>query len=240
MEGAGLAVGIVALAGLFNNAIDCFEYVRLGRAFGTNFQTSLLKLDNARLRLSRWGESVGLDGDFSNAHAIKLAIGPPEDLTAAERVLSQIMDLFANAEGISKKYRSRTGEADWNLVVLDATTDMEPLGQSLHEKMRTMSIKRQNSTPLRQKVQWALYEEKHFKRLIEDVTDLVNDLVQLFPAVLEEQRRLCRTEVSMIGSRDSLFALRDITTIQDKDLDQAVVEKLLSNVSSLNPSVAYA
>ncbi|CAG5140179.1 uncharacterized protein ALTATR162_LOCUS652 [Alternaria atra] len=228
MEGAGLAVGIAALAGLFNNAVDCFEYVRLGRAFGTNFQTSLLKLDNARLRLSRWGESVGLDGDFGNAHAIKLATGPPEDVAAAERVLSQIMNLFANAEGISKKYRSRTGEADWNLAILDVATDMEPLGQSLHEKMRTMSVKRQNSTPLRQKVQWALYEEKHFKRLIEDVTDLVNDLVQLFPAVLEEQRRLCRTEASTIGSSDCLLALQDITALQDKELHQAVVETLLS------------
>jgi hypothetical protein len=37
MEPTGLAVGIIALAGLFNDAVDCFEYVQLGRNFGKNF-----------------------------------------------------------------------------------------------------------------------------------------------------------------------------------------------------------
>jgi hypothetical protein len=53
MEPVGLTVGVIALAGLFNNAVDSFEYIQLRRNFGEDFQTSLLKLDNARLRLSR-------------------------------------------------------------------------------------------------------------------------------------------------------------------------------------------
>ncbi|KAI4949551.1 hypothetical protein J4E91_005290 [Alternaria rosae] len=228
MEPAGLALGILALTGTFNNAIDCFEYIRLGRAFGTNFQTSLLKLDNARLRLSRWGESVGLD----NAHNIRLATGPPGDVAAAERVLSQIMDLFANAEGISIKYKNRSGEVEWNLAIIDSATDMEPVGQLLHERMRSLFIKRQKSTLLRQKVQWALHEEKYFKRLIEDITDLVSDLVELYPAAREEQRRLCRTEVSEISSRDCLRALEEIAALQDKELNRALVETLHLDASS--------
>jgi hypothetical protein len=52
-EAAGLVVGVVALAGLFNNTVECFEFVQLGRAFWKDFQTSQLKLDSARLRLSR-------------------------------------------------------------------------------------------------------------------------------------------------------------------------------------------
>ncbi|KAI4683164.1 uncharacterized protein J4E84_007067 [Alternaria hordeiaustralica] len=92
-----------------------------------------------------------------------------------------------------------------------------------------------NSTPLRQKVQWALYEEKHFKRLIEDITDLVSDLVQLFPAACEEQRRLCRTEVSEISSRDCLRALKEIAALQDKELNRAVIETLQSEASNFMP-----
>lgn len=52
-EAAGLAASVIALAGLFNNTVECFEFIQLGRNFGKNFQTSQLKLDNARLRLSR-------------------------------------------------------------------------------------------------------------------------------------------------------------------------------------------
>ena len=70
MEAASFAVGLIALAGLFNNAVDCFEYVQLGRRFGADFQTSLLKLDNARLRLSRWGQAVGLSGDLGNVQSL--------------------------------------------------------------------------------------------------------------------------------------------------------------------------
>lgn len=53
MEPASLAIGIASLAGIFNDAVQCFEYVQLDRNFGTNFQTSLLKMDYARLRLLR-------------------------------------------------------------------------------------------------------------------------------------------------------------------------------------------
>ncbi|CAN9166705.1 unnamed protein product [Alternaria alternata] len=228
MEPAGLAVGIVALAGLFNNAVDCFEYVQLGSAFGTDFQVSLLKLDILRLRLSRWGKSVGLDGDLSNVHAIKLATGPPEDIEKAGNVLGQIMDLFTKMESKSKKYQSRMGETDGDLAVLDVATNLEASGQSLHEKMRAMSIKRQNSTPLRPKVQWALYERKRFKELLEHVTDLVNGLMECFPASREEQRRLCRAEASAIDSKDCLPALKEVTAQQDKDLNEALVDALLS------------
>ena len=94
-----------------------------------------------------------------------------------------------------------------------------------------MSIKRQNSTPLRPKVQWALYERKRFRVLLEDVTDLVNGLVECFPASREEQRRLCRAEASAIGSKDCLPTLKEVTAQQDKDLNEALVDALLSKVS---------
>ncbi|KAL8695673.1 MAG: hypothetical protein Q9201_007989 [Fulgogasparrea decipioides] len=94
-------------------------------------------------------------------------------------MLGQILELFADAEGISAKFKSRGGRAEQELLVHDTQTDLEPAALSLHNKMRDLSIKRQNQTPLRQKAKCALYEEKHFKRLIEDITSLVNDLIEI-------------------------------------------------------------
>jgi hypothetical protein len=51
-ETAGL-VGVMAHAGLFNNTVECFEFVQLGRTLGKDLQTNQLKLNNARLRLPR-------------------------------------------------------------------------------------------------------------------------------------------------------------------------------------------
>jgi hypothetical protein len=229
MEAGGLAVGIVALTGLFNNAVDCFEYVQLGRSFGTNFQTSLLKLDNARLRLSRWGQAVGLSGELEDVRSLQEATVQKEDISKAERVLGQILELFADAEGISAKYKRSVQLDDASLAILDVHADMDAVGQSLHNKMRKLCIKRQNRTPLRQKVKWALYEEKHFKRLIEDIIDLVSALPEVFPAVKQEQLKLCEIEVSEIAL-ETLSALMDIAQTQDKDLEAAISAAIRSDV----------
>jgi hypothetical protein len=232
MEAGGLAVGIVALTGLFNNAVDCFEYVQLGRSFGTNFQTSLLKLDNARLRLSRWGQAVGLSGELEDVRSLQEATVQKEDISKAERVLGQILELFADAEGISAKYKRSVQLDDASLAILDVHADMDAVGQSLHNKMRKLCIKRQNRTPLRQKVKWALYEEKHFKRLIEDIIDLVSALPEVFPAVKQEQLKLCEIEVSEIAL-ETLSALMDIAQTQDKDLEAAISAAIRSDVGTV-------
>lgn len=225
MEAAGLAVGVVALAGLFNNAVDCFEYVQLGHNFGTNFQTSLLKLDNARLRLSRWGQAVGLSGDLENARSLQEAKVPKEDIPKAEKALGHILELFADAEKRSAKYKRSGGVQDSNLATLEAHDNMDTVGRSLHEKMRKLCIDRQNQSALRKKAKWALYEEKYFKRLIEDIKEQVDELSELFPAMKQEQLKLCEVEVSEIGI-DGASALIDIAKSQDKDLEAAIIAAL--------------
>jgi hypothetical protein len=120
-----------------------------------------------------------------------------------------------------------------SLDVLDARTELDTASASLHEKMRALSIKRQNKTSLKQKVKWALYKEKDLKRLIEDVVDLVNDLVELFPAARQAQRQLCEAEASQIGNNnnESLPLLQTVAANQDRDLEAAILEILKSNVS---------
>jgi hypothetical protein len=208
MEVGGLAVGIIALAGFFNNAVDCFEYVQLGRNFGTNFQTSIL---------------------FEHTRSLQEATIQKEDIAKAERVLGQILELFAAAEEISTKYKRSAKPDDSNLTALDVHAEMDPLGISLYEQMRKLCIKRQNRTTLRQKVKWALYEEKHFKRLIEDIIDLVSDLPELFSTVKQEQLKLCEIEVSEIGL-EPLSGLIEIVKTQDKDLEAAISAAMRSTV----------
>lgn len=225
-EAAGLAVGVVALAGLFNNTVECFELVQLGRSFGKSFQTSQLKLDNARLRLSRWGKSLGLDDHVHDAMSLQGRFSSEENVKHAETLLGQIVELFADAEGVSNKYRNRAELQDDSLVVHDPQTDLDPVMATLHHKMRQLAIDRQNQSGVRQKAKWALYQEKQFRRLIEDITDLVNDLNNLFPATQQAQRNLCDDEVSDIGQGEgeTISVLREIAAAQDKLLEEAIAK----------------
>ena len=81
-------------------------------------------------------------------------------------------------------------------------------------------------------MKWALYEEKHFKRLIEDIIDLVSALPEVFPAVKQEQLKLCEIEVSEIGL-ETLSALMDIVQAQDKNLEAAISAAIRSDVGTV-------
>jgi Skp family chaperone for outer membrane proteins len=223
-EAAGLVVGVVALAGLFNNTVECFEFVQLGRTFGKDFQTSQLKLDSARLRLSRWGKSLDLDKDVRNTTSLQGYFGSEPTIKHAEGLLGKIIELFADAEGVSKKYKNQTAPQDDSLVVYNPQKDLDPPIAKLHEKMRQLAIERQNQSGVRQRAKWALYQEKHFRRLIEDITELVDSLVELFPATQQAQRKLCDTEVSAFGENEAISVLKEIAAIQDKFLEQAITK----------------
>jgi len=226
MEPAGLAVGVIALAGMFNNAVDCFEFVQLGRNIGKDFQTDLLKLDNARLRLSRWGKAAGLSGQVANAQSLISTMLSTEDIPKAEKLLGQVVELFEDAERVSRKFKSQAAAGDSSLLVVDAQADVDPDRRTLHEKMRDLSIQRKNKTPLRQKVKWALYEKKYFERLIADIIELVDSLVETFPAVRQAQQDLCKEEVSEIGNNEILTILDGIAASQDQDLHAVILEVL--------------
>ena len=223
-EAAGLAVGVVALAGLFNTTIECFEFVQLGRTFGKNYQTSQLKLDNARLRLSRWGKSLDLGDDVRDTMTLDGRFGSAATVAHAERLLGQIVHLFADAEGVSGRYRSQAESQDGSLAVYSPHTDLNPAVAKLHETMRQLARERQDRSSVRQKAKWALYQEKHFRRLIEDINELVDGLVELFPATQQPQRDLCDVEASAMGDDEGALVLKEIAADQDKLLEQALTK----------------
>jgi hypothetical protein len=109
-------------------------------------------LDNARLRLSRWGQAVGLSGEIEDARSLQEATVQKGHIPQAEKLLGQILDLFADAERVSAKYKRSVRPDDSSLTTLNAHTGMDVIGQSLHGKMHQLSIKRQTRTKLRQKV----------------------------------------------------------------------------------------
>jgi hypothetical protein len=89
----GIVAGSLSVAALFNNAVDCFEYIQLGRNFGTDYQTCQLRLDIARLRLSRWGTAV----DIGNSPDFAVVDPSTDEARTAKRTLEQLLKLFRNA-----------------------------------------------------------------------------------------------------------------------------------------------
>jgi hypothetical protein len=230
MEVGGLVVGVIGLSSLFNNAIDCFKYVHIGRSFGSSFELYLLKLDNAQLRLSRWGDDLGLSGvAINDTTVLPSNVWSEADKHKAEQNLGKILEQFNNAMQISARYK--TGKAPENerpTASNDGTTDLVAL--SLHTKMQEMAAKRQNSASLVKKIKFTLYHEKHLKALLDEITNLTNQLVDLFPARKPRQRELAAREVFDLS--EPFRALGKAASGQDKDFLSAL-ERIIKPAVSL-------
>ncbi|KAF2994065.1 hypothetical protein E8E13_002393 [Curvularia kusanoi] len=219
-EVAGLVIGAVSLAATFTTCVDCFEYIQLGRNFGKDYQRSLLKLDIAKLRLSRWADAVS---ESHNQYQVPLRT--PADAQTVESLLGNIIDCFADAERVSRRFEAKSNNPT-ELQVYNANTDLEPSLQTMHDKMRDLALRRQQRSTIRQKAAWALYEKRYFDRLIVDVVSLIEDLTQLFPAIQQRQSELVAEEIREIVSQPAFAevesAAEDIDTLLVSSIQQAL------------------
>ncbi|KAF7178169.1 hypothetical protein CNMCM7691_006841 [Aspergillus felis] len=219
---------------LFNDAVKSFDYIQMGANFGKSFQTSLLKLDVVRLRLTRWGQSVGL-AKMDDVKSLQMTKLTPKDREEVQGFLDQILELFADAEAASKRFRTRNAA----VPVLDPAKELDSVSASLHQKMEDLAKKRQGKSELEQD-EWTMYHEKNFTRLIEDISVLVDGLVDLFPGIQEEQRKFCEEEVSeMNTNEDILPLLKDVAAGYDKLLSDAVV-KVIQSTTTYTNSVVFS
>lgn len=116
-EDFGLVGGVAALASVFTSCVDCFGYIQLGRRFGKDYQRSVLKLDMAGNRLSRWGEALGLcDADFT----IEVSA---EEMKTARETLVEILTLFEKLKEKTQKFAAKTKHDD--LVVFNTEVDLD-------------------------------------------------------------------------------------------------------------------
>ena len=226
MEPVGLGIGIAGLAGAFTACIDCFEYIRFGRQFGQDYGKCLLKLDAARLRMTRWGAAVGLDLEPRRNSQI---FASEQKTRVIRSLLEQIHEIFEDAERISerfKKHASIQNASHDEFLISNVTSDIDSAYQRLHLTMRELALKRQKETSLKKKATWALYQKKRFEGMIADVTGLINELVDSFPAAQDDQRALCQNEVSAIQKPQDLVLLNNIAGKDDQVLSAEITKEL--------------
>ncbi|OBT42031.1 hypothetical protein VE00_07427 [Pseudogymnoascus sp. WSF 3629] len=168
-EPFSVVAGAIGIASAFAACVDCFEYVQFGRHFGRDFQTSQLALDCARLRLTRWGESVNIYDDP------KLGRQDATEIQLANDVLLQILVLFADTEGTSKKYKL-TAKADEDLSASSLKDLLEQIVSLLDEIERLFPAPRSQTTLVQQEI--AKIGDRQSLELIADAATGVDSLLQ--------------------------------------------------------------
>lgn len=227
MEPFGIVASALSVAGLFNNCVDCFEYIQLGRHFGRDYATCQLKLDVAKLRLSRWGEAVKINDDL-RFRTTEPSEGSPIEL--AKSIIEQIINLFKSAWATSNRYARR--EDQHNLGVFEDKA-MTPVEQTLHNRMEVVARRRQRDTSLSKKIAWALYGKKTLEKTIRDITDLLDELEAAFAGEVEAVRhRLVEIEIEEVKDEATLTVLKDAAEGIDTALSNAAAQKMNAIVGS--------
>lgn len=103
MEVAGIAIGVLGIAGLFTACIENFNIVVRAREFSEEFEHLCTLLALQQIRLVIWGETLGLAPPFG-ARAPKpynRALERPDIRPSIETTLNQLRNLLAKADAIT-------------------------------------------------------------------------------------------------------------------------------------------
>jgi len=235
-EAAGLALGVVsfvtAVSGVFVSVVECFEYVQLGRSFGKDYEKSQVRLAALKLELTRWGVSVGILPD--PATGVPRQVAPVESKTAAVvvRIMERLRDDVVELQRKSQRYRDDAiHDNDGRDVEIAGVENLTAASRILESRSTAVIEKRLEKLSLRKKVSWALYEKKHFDRILDDITELFTRLESLLPPEIKPyQQSLCVYEVEEIQEdqpEQVLTLLHEAAAANGDKLLKEAVEKAL-------------
>lgn len=200
MEAAGLALGVVSLAGsvtgTVTSIVQCFEYVELGRHFGKDFNKSQARLGALKLQISRWGVAAGAFPDPRTGTYREVTVSV-ETEKEAKRLLDSILDDIEEVERKSRKYRQQHSPSSQELEVFGAS-DMDAPTGALSARVDTIVKKRTKGVSWRDKTKWAVYQKKYFDRLLEDIAGNFDLLANICQPLSVSQLDLCQIEVEEI------------------------------------------
>lgn len=218
----GTAAAALSLTALFNDCVENFEYLQLGRHFAQDYESYQLKLDVAQARLSRWGEAVAMNNDPRTA-----TVSPTDDDARLVRgILEQMGLMFQSVQKMSKRYELA---AEPNDLVLLRSEDLDTNVRDLHRHLGSTVRRRQEQTGLFKKAAWAFYDVKQYDKLVDQITGFIDDLETIWPAEAA-RRRLAEIEIEEVDEGPALNALQDAAT----DIDSMMKEVTAQSIAAKN------
>ncbi|GLA81200.1 hypothetical protein AtubIFM56815_004842 [Aspergillus tubingensis] len=211
----------------FSQALRFLEPLHIGNSLDKEARTSLLELDVVKLRLTRWGRSVGLTdlNDAGAAHEINLA---REDIPEVQDLLIEVLELIRDADKLSDCFKNKNPAAR----NMDPSQQLAITFALVHQQVNELIEGQEGGPIVNQDDALAIYQMKDFSRLIQDIGGLVDDLIQLFPAE-NKQCEIGKNEVSRMDKvKIGLSLLKENYASQDDISSETVVK-------AIQPTITY-
>ncbi|KAK7947064.1 uncharacterized protein PG986_011385 [Apiospora aurea] len=215
-EVAGLALGVLGIAGLFTSCIENFDIFVRAKDFG-DFDHLCTRLSLERVRLALWGETLGLLPSWPDQkpqvpynHAIDREDIQPSIVAC----LCQLLDLLTKANVITERYAldcTPLSTQAYSQEVTQTPRGMLVLRDSF-QKFKERIRKNQKQKPVWKVTRWSIHDCAQFEALVDKVHKLLDGLESITNAlgVLERQRERLLEEVDSESDAQSLSLLQDI------------------------------
>jgi hypothetical protein len=233
MTGVEVIGAASGLAGLFTTTITWFDYIYVARKAAPRLQSLIVKLGSAQLRLTRWGQAVGLTGsdveDEESLQSSGLYQLDEEQENQAIRTFRILATLFEESKKICHNERKGKSEDDPEVKA----NEIEPFGQNgfkwsamhryLHETMQKIVRERRNKMSAPQLLKFAIYDEKHLEKLVKDINDHIDALYQIYTPSASDEEEAGEEEMDKL-----LKVMKELRSASERDpLINAAVKNIL-------------
>ena len=215
----GVVSGAISLAAMFQQCVECFEYIQLGRHFAQDFGRYRLKLKICERRLTRWGEAVNIQ---QNPRFNATEPGNALD-QEAQAILEEIALLFQTIQKSSKRYEIKASKEDLERL---GDESLQPIFKDILSRWPKSALRKKREPGFLKKAAWALYDNKNFEKLIEQASGFLDDLEKIFPVEEESRRCIASTEIEDVVDEESLVLLQEAAAGSDQLLMEAIQKKV--------------
>jgi len=240
VEAIGAASG---LAGLFNTVITWFDYILVAKEAAPRLESLLVKLDDAQLRLSRWGKAVGLTGpkikDENSLRSSNSFQLEKEQEAQAIVTFRAVAGLFQQCQKLCHDERKSESATNPNaekdeISPFTVDRDWNPMYRYLHDKMREITDGRGNKAKISvaQRLKFAIYKKQHLEDFIKNINDHIDALYKIYTPPAHKQDELAKAELAEL-----LEVVTELKAASERD---SVINSAVSNILDIKVSVVLS
>ncbi|KAH6982566.1 prion-inhibition and propagation-domain-containing protein [Ilyonectria destructans] len=247
MDVAGVAIGASALVTLFKTCLDMCDTIECGRRYGEDLEVLTTKVGVERVRLSLWGDTVGLpgleaEGDSRTAMGVEIdpRLHDPRIVKAVSDILHCIRQLFDDTGSLTRRYGLQPATS---AILAHAGSQAAAVGSGgrnaivttfkrTYERLQSSALRNQHNSSLATRTRWAVKDQKRFQRFVEDLRSFNNSLSALFPDVDEQALEAMVAEIKSSTDLDGLQIIEQ--AVMDLDDHEGLVEAASLRITELS------
>jgi len=237
MEVAGLAIGTLALVGVFEDCVTLLSQIGAAKSMDKDYVLLATRLDFQKTLLLQWASRLKLydNSDYDTR------LDDPIIACVLHNGLACIRQLLQDGHKLQKRYGLR--QAGAQEVIEHSTAVSNRLSLSLQEQSLDLRTRYPKSQPdqsglsyyiprggskskssISDTIKWVIKDKEQFEVLVRDLSNLITDMDRVIPG--DQTRTVLKHEIQALDSVQELNLVMDASVIDNGDLVNVTKEAI--------------